>query len=217
MSEQLDQTHSELDQDDSSAFGLNSQTELSEPNPDMPAQESEQEQASSVFSQSDKQESNKVTLPQGSVEEENKNNEVLPSEGLEEIKPALNQSSNAQSKFAQTIGFFSGGEVGSEGFKSLRSQLSPEKTLKSVDQPPKAEPENTAGSYDEMAFGLGGDLDLENDLGFGQSQQDERTFIEFSDVDDQTIFEADQDQIVRVLQDSGRLSFDYRPCFKPSC
>ena len=107
-----------------------------------------------------------------------------------------------QSNFAQTIGFFSGGEVSSEGFKSLRSQLSPESTPASSKQ--QVHENEVATNYDNLAFGNHTDLafgsqssNIDDDLGFGQTHQDERTFIEFSDVDDQTVFEVDQDQLVQ--------------------
>ena len=64
-----------------------------------------------------------ITL-QENIEKESQSSEALIAKEVEGLKPALDKDSQSQSNFAQTIGFFSGGEVGSEGFKSLRSQLS---------------------------------------------------------------------------------------------
>ena len=176
--EDFDQTHSELDQGDHSQFDLDGQTELSEPNLEL---------------------DNEANVDEQSFHESANDTE-------DKTESQMNQSSDSapvsgESKVTNTVGFFSGGEVSSEGFKSLRSQLSPSPSVKSVEASSNTSKVDQSDSYDDMAFGLGSDLGVEDDFGFGfgfgQKQQDERTFIEFSDVDDQTIFEADQDQIVQ--------------------
>ena len=88
----------------------------------------------------------------------------------------------------KTLALFAGSdEASSQDFQSLRDQLS---TQDKTDKPDRS------SAVGELSFGL----DQEEDMGFGfsQDQADERTFLEFSDVDDQTVFEEDHDESIRV-------------------
>ena len=113
----------------------------------------------------------------------------------------------------QTIGFFSGGtEVSSSQFQSLKSQLSSSTSDQAKRSSPAQEPMSPAtDDLNEMAFGATSD-----DFGFDQSSQDERTFLEFSDVDDQTVFEEDQDLFVEQTHTNAAHQGNIkRPASKP--
>ena len=124
----------------------------------------------------------------------------FPKESTDVRSDALDQSPNPlqshtspltgkTSPLSQTIGFFSGGsEVASSSFQSLKSQLGASESSKEQTIEDKTPQERDAN---ELAFGASDD-----DFGFEQSHQDERTFLEFSDVDDQTVFEVDHDAFV---------------------
>jgi hypothetical protein len=127
-----------------------------------------------------------IKLPEFALLDHAMNDEEVPISSA----PSDQSSSVPDRPFAKTIGFFSGGgEVGSDQFRSLKSQLSPHEVISPKEKSAPNELAFGGADYDDIGFGGAG-------LDFDQGDQDERTFLEFSDVDDQTVFEEDQDFVV---------------------
>ena len=79
--------------------------------------------------------------------------------------------------------------------QSLRSKMSQKQSPSSSSSTPTQELSTPSDDIGDMAFGI-----PESDMAFGFSQDDvgERTFLEYSDIDEQTLFEEDLDAAVKA-------------------